>query len=215
MEVRLRQEQPEDYQKTEFMTREAFWNQFAPGCCEHYLIHIMREHPAFVRELDIVAESDGKIVGNVAYVKGLIQGDNGKEYEVLSLGPISVSPEFQHRGIGGQLIEYSRELARDMGFRAILLCGDPDYYSRHGFVPAETLGIRTAGNLYAAALQVCELYDQALADAKGRYYEDEIYMLDEDAAAEFDRQFPPKEAVTVTPTQKRFLEICGMIREAE
>ena len=56
-----------------------------------------------------------------------------------------------------------------MGFRAILLCGDPDYYLRQGFIPAETLGIRTEDNMYATTLHVCELYDNALANAKGRY----------------------------------------------
>lgn len=125
----------------------------------------MRGHPAFVPELDVVAECDGTIVGNVVYVKGMIKGDNGEEYEVLSLGPISVLPKYQRMGIGRRLIEYSRNLARDMGFRAILLCGDPEYYSRQGFVPAETLGIRTAGNMYAAALQVCELFEGAMADS--------------------------------------------------
>jgi len=89
------------------------------------------------------------------------------------------------------MIDYTRKLAKEMGFRAILLCGDPDYYSRQGFVPAETLDIRTADNMYAAALQVCELYENALADAKGRYIEDAIYEIDKASAAEFDKNFPP------------------------
>lgn len=62
-----------------------------------------------------------------------------------------------------------------MGFRAILLYGDPDYYSRHGFVAAETLGIRTADDMYAAALQVCELQEEALSSMKGRYVEAAVY----------------------------------------
>lgn len=215
MKVEFRLEKPADYRETESVTREAFWNLYSPGCCEHYLLHIMRGHPAFVPELDVVAECDGTIVGNVVYVKGMIKGDNGEEYEVLSLGPISVLPEYQRMGIGRRLIEYSRNMARDMGFRAILLCGDPEYYSRQGFVPAETLGIRTAGNMYAAALQVCELYEGALADAKGRYYEDEVYAVDEDATAEYDRQFPAREMVTGTATQQRFLEVCSMQKSVD
>jgi len=101
MNIKLRLEQPSDYNETENLTREAFWNHYSPGCDEHYLLHIMRHCPTFVPELDIVAEADGKIVGNAVYVKAVIKVDNGNQYEVLSLEPISVLPEYQHKGIGG------------------------------------------------------------------------------------------------------------------
>ena len=52
MNIELRLEQPEDYRKTEEIMREAFWNYYAPGCYEHYLLHIMRNSPSFVKELD-------------------------------------------------------------------------------------------------------------------------------------------------------------------
>lgn len=90
-------------------------------------------------------------------------------------------------GIGGRLISRTRELARELGFRALLLCGDPDYYLYQGFVPAEMLGIRTADNMYAMALHVCELYDGALSGIRGRYVEDSIYDIDPSAAEAFDR----------------------------
>ena len=106
-------------------------------------------------------------------------------------------------------------LAREQGFGAILLCGDPDYYSRHGFVPAESLGIRQADGMYAAALQACELYDGALAGASGRYCEDSVYQVDEGEAEAFDRTFPPKEKVSGTPGQKRLLELAAMVRPGE
>ena len=157
VELKLRTEQPADYRETENVTREAFWNLYSPGCCEHYLLHVMRDSPAFVPELDLVAERDGRIVGNVVSLRAVLHGDDGTDCEVLSLGPISVLPECQRQGIGGRLISRTRELARELGFRALLLCGDPDYYLYQGFVPAEMLGIRTADNMYAMALHVCEL----------------------------------------------------------
>jgi len=132
----------------------------------------------------------------------------------LSLGPISVLPEYQQQGIGGRMIALTKKLASEMGFRAILLCGDPDYYLRQGFIPAETLGIRTEGNIYATALHVCELYDNALANVKGRYIEDKIYQIDKSAANEFDKRFPPKEIVVGTPSQKRFNQIVVMQKKA-
>ena len=61
VELKLRTEQPADYRETENVTREAFWNLYSPGCCEHYLLHVMRDSPAFVPELDLVAERDGRM----------------------------------------------------------------------------------------------------------------------------------------------------------
>ena len=65
----IRNERPEDFEQVETLTRKAFYNQYVPGCFEHYLVHIMREHEDFVSELDFVLELDGKIVGNIMYTK--------------------------------------------------------------------------------------------------------------------------------------------------
>lgn len=209
MEIKLRPETPADYREAENVTREAFWNHYSPGCNEHYLLHVMRGSPAFVPELDFVAELDGRIIGHVACTKAFVEGDDGRRHEVLCLGPVSVLPEFQRRGIGGRLIECTREAARDMGFRAVLLYGDPDYYLYQGFVPAELLGIRTADNMYAMALHVCELYDGALSGVAGRFVEDAIFDIDEAAAGVFDREFPAKEKVAGVGAQKRFEEVAA------
>ena len=190
MNIKLRIEQSSDYHETENITREAFWNHYSPGCDEHYLLHIMRNHPKFVPELDIVAEHNNKIVGNVVCLKSFIMADDGNQYEVLSLGPISVLPEYQQQGIGGRMIALTKKLA------------------------SETLGIRTEDNMYATALHVCELYDNALANVKGRYIEDKIYQIDKSAANEFDKRFPPKEIVVGTPSQKRFNQIVVMQKKA-
>lgn len=215
MKIELRPERPSDYRETENVTREAFWNHYTPGCNEHYLIHILRKCPAFVPQLDVVAVRGNQIVGNSVCLKSTLKTDDGKECEVLSLGPISVLPQYQRQGIGGQMLEYTKKQARSMGFRAIFLCGDPDYYSRQGFVAAERLGIRTADNMYAAALQVCELYEDALKNVKGRYVEDTIYDVDESAAAEFDKKFPRKEIVVGTPSQERFARISVLQKNAD
>lgn len=213
--IEIRQERPEDYEQTERVTREAFWNQYAPGCCEHYLLHMMRNCPAFVPELDLVAVYEGRIVGNAACAEGKIQGDNGKQYKVLSLGPISVLPEYQGQGIGRALIAQVMEAARELGYRAILLCGDPAYYSRHGFEPAERYGIRTADHMYAAALQVLKLCEGALEEMSGYYLEDQIYEVDDEACAQFDRRFPEKEKISGIKMQQRFQELVSMRRMAD
>jgi len=202
--ITLRQETPPDYAETENMIREAFWNLYTPACNEHYLCHIMRNCPAFISALDIVAVDNDKIVGNSMCLKSYIDSDKGEHYEVLSLGPISVLPKYQRQGIGGMMIARTKEIAKSLDFNAILLCGDPDYYTRHGFIKAEKYGIRNAANMYADALLAYELYAGALSEAQGRYYENEIYNIDETLAKEFDGHFPDKEIIYGTATQKKF-----------
>lgn len=214
LDINLRSEAPGDYHQTENITREAFWNRYAPGSCEHYLVHTQRKCPAFVPELDLVAAQGETVVGNVICIKGKIMADDGRELVVLTLGPLTVLPGCQGQGVGSRLLKLVKERAREMGFRAILLYGDPAYYSRQGFVPAETLHIRTPDDMYADALQVCELYENALAGAAGRYLEDPVYEVDEAAAEEFDKAFPKKEKEADTPAQKRFQELVVLRKKA-
>lgn len=208
--IKLRNEKVSDYRPVEELTREAFWNHHVPGCDEHYLLHIMRKADSFINELDIVAEVDGKIVGNIVYTKAKIVTDDGNCNEVISFGPLSVLPEFQGRGIGGMLIEHTKTIAKELGYKAILIYGDPDYYSKFGFVAAETYKIGTADNMYAVPLQAIELFQGALSNGSGRFFEDAIYEVDEAASKEFDKGFPQKELQNDLPTQNRFCQLVQM-----
>lgn len=213
MDIKMRLEQPADYRRTENLMREAFWNYYSPGCSEHYLLHVMRDSPNFVPELDFVAESGGEIIGTVAFMKSFILGDDGNRHEVLSLGPIAVLPSFQRQGVGRMLIDHARTAAMEKGYDAILLCGAPKYYRKVGFTEAEHYGIRTSENKYFAALHACPLHENALQGLAGRYFEDEIYSVDEAKAAIFDKQFPPKQLIADTPTQRRFKEVFAMQKD--
>lgn len=215
MNIELRPERIDDRRETEAVIREAFWNHYAPACTEHYLMHIMRACPAFVPALDLVATDGEKLVGGIAYVRSTIVGDDGRDHEVLCLGPLSVLPDYQGRGIAGNLIERTAELARALGFCAILLYGDPDCYTHCGFSPAEVYGLRTDDNRYAAALLARALYPNALSGKSGRFVPDSIYEVDEAEAARYDEQFPPKERVRGTPSQKRFETLLTMSRPAD
>jgi len=197
-EFTIRPTTPADYAATENVTREAFWNVYEPGADEHYLLHVMRSSDGFIPELDLVAVRDGEVVGNIVCDRSIIETDTGATVDVLTLGPVSVLPDFQGQGIGGALVEEVKKMAPNHGFSAILLYGDPNYYSRLGFIPAETLDIRT---------QVLELRDGALAGKSGRYEENDVYELDEQAVADFDKQFPPKEEIEGLPSQQRFQKL--------
>lgn len=205
--ILLRNETESDYFIVETITREAFWNLYTPGCVEHYLLHVLRKSDQFIPELDYVAVLDGNIMGNIVYAKGNIAGDDGESCEVLTFGPVSVKPEFQKRGIGSRLIQHTKVLAQEMGFRAILIYGDPGYYERFGFLPAENFKIATSNNTYAVSLQALELYTGALSSCSGLFFEGSIYDVDPEAADVYDQNFSPKEKISGIPSQEKFQQI--------
>ena len=77
--LRIRREEPRDYEAVERITREAFYNLYIPGCVEHYLVHIMRGHPDFIPQLDFVLEFNGTIIGNIMYTKAKLKKESGEE----------------------------------------------------------------------------------------------------------------------------------------
>lgn len=209
MNLQFRNEKQSDFREVEELTRQAFWNLNAPGCDEHYLIHILRDSPDFIPELDFVVESKGRIVGHIAYSHSAIVDAAGKAHGTITFGPISVLPECQRQGIGRALITHTRTIAREMGFRAIIILGDPAVYSRLGFLPAERYGIRM-GDLYAAALQVYELFPGALKGISGSFVESDVFEFDSADAEGFNKLFPVWEK-RVTPSQSRFQEAVKMV----
>jgi predicted N-acetyltransferase YhbS len=202
----IRRTVADDFGVTEYVTREAFWNVYGAGCDEHYLLQMMRGSDGFIPELDLVAVHDGEIVGNVVCNRAIIETDASGTVTVLALGPIAVHPKYQGKRIGSRLIEEVKNIAPSLGFEAILLYGDPNYYSRLGFLPAESLDIRTADNMYAEPLQVVELRKGTLNGRSGRYIESD-YEIDDQKVIEFDKQFAPKEMVVGLPSQQRFHEL--------
>jgi predicted N-acetyltransferase YhbS len=142
----IRIEQQADYEEVERLTFAAFETMELPGRTrtnEHFLAHLLRGDPDFVPELDFVAEKNGEIIGNIMYSKCEVIHPDGSETEALVFGPVSVKPELHRQGIGTILIEHSIHRARELGYKAVLITGHPDYYCRFGFVPASAYHITT------------------------------------------------------------------------
>lgn len=57
----IRLENTEDHREVENLVRESFWNVYRPGCSEHYVLHVLRDDPAFIKELDFAMEQDGRL----------------------------------------------------------------------------------------------------------------------------------------------------------
>ena len=205
MEIVLRLEEEKDFAIVEDLTREAFWNVYCPGADEHFLVHNLRKTNVFIKELDFVALNNNKIVGNIMYAESTIK-NNDLEYTVLTFGPVSVLPEYQNKGIGGKLINHTIKLSKEMGYKAIIIYGDPEYYKRFGFKESKEYKITNRDKKYPAALLVLELYPNALNGIEGIFDEGEVYEIDKNEAEKFNKKFIAKEK-GYSKSQERFKEI--------
>ena len=119
--MNIRPEQPSDYREVENLVRESFWNVYRPGALEHYVLHRLRDDPAFVRELDFVMEKDGRIVGQNVFVRAKIRADDGRDVPILTMGPICIAPDLKRQGYGKKLLDFSLERAAALGYGDRLL----------------------------------------------------------------------------------------------
>ena len=201
--MKIRREEPLDYEVVETITRNAFYNLYVPGCVEHYLVHTMRGHEDFIPELDFVLELNGEIVGYIMYTKATLTDAQGQEKDILTFGPLCIAPEYQRRGFGKLLMRHSFEKALAMGYDTVVIFGTPSNYVSSGFVSCKKHNVCMQGDKFPAAMLVKELKPGAL-DGRKWYYADSPVMavLPEDANA-YDDTLPPKERKH-TPAQEVF-----------
>ena len=192
----IRLERIEDYRAVENLVRESFWNVYRPGCSEHFVIHVLRDDPAFVKELDFVMEQNGKLIGQNMFMRTVIEADDGRVIDVLTMGPIGITPELKRRGYGKKLLDYSLEKAAAMGFGAVLFEGNIDFYGHCGFSYARNFGIRyhdlpegTDDSFFLCK----ELIPDYLDGITGVYQTPNGYYVEDADVEEFDKAFPRKE----------------------
>lgn len=205
--MQLRKIEKEDYFEVEYLAKRAFWNVNMPGCDEHYLVHRIWNEECFVPEISMLSEVDGKIVGAILYTRCRIETEYG-DVDVLTFGPLCVDPDYQGKGIGGQLLTKSANLAKEYGFKGILICGVPEYYPKFGFKTADTFGITMPDGSNFAAFMGYELEEGFLSQNRGKFFEPDSLDCDIHDASymkeleEFDRGFPYMEKL-ILPTQWR------------
>lgn len=117
--------------------------------------------------LSFVAIEAEQIVGHIFYSPVEIEGSCADDSLILGLAPIAVLPDYQRQGIGSLLIQYSLEQCAQLGCKAIVVLGHPEYYPRFGFTPASEKGLRCEYNVPDEAFMVLELERGALDRCSG------------------------------------------------
>ena len=133
----IRQEEIKDYKIVYSVIKKAFSCAQHTDGNEHNLVDALRSSKAFIPELYLVAEINGKIVGHIMFTKANI--DNNV---VLALAPLSVLPEYQKKGVGTALIKEGHKIAKKLGYGYSIVLGSEKYYSKTGYLPANRFGIK-------------------------------------------------------------------------
>ena len=192
----IRLENKSDYRNVEDRIRESFWNVYRPGCSEHYVIHVLRNDPAFIEELDFVMELDGRLIGQNMFMKTIINADDGTVVPVLTMGPICITPELKRKGYGKALLDYSLERAEALGYGAVLFEGNIGFYGKSGFDYASNFGIRyhDLPEDQDASFFLCKELKKGYLDGISGVYQTPLgYYVDDADVEEFDKEFPPKQ----------------------
>ncbi|MBB4803024.1 putative N-acetyltransferase YhbS [Flavobacterium nitrogenifigens] len=166
MEVKLRQENENDFQSVFQLIEKAFEKEEYSDHKEHFLVERLRKSEAFISELSIVAEIESKIVGHILFTKLKVVNDSDS-FESLALAPVSVLPEFQGKGIGSKLILYGHEVAKKLGYKSVILLGHQDYYPRFGYELCEKYNIKMPFDVPSENCMVISLIENGLKGVSG------------------------------------------------
>ncbi len=197
-DVVIRRETERDHFAVENLVRESFWNVYRPGCLEHFVLHRLREDPAFVQELDFVMEKDGRIIGQNMFMRAHIDADDGRQIPIFTMGPICIANDLKRQGYGKTLLDYSLAQAAALGCGALCFEGNILFYGKSGFTYARNFGIRYHDLPEGAdsSFFLCrELIPGYLSGVTGVYGPPEGYFAadrEPEAFEAFDALFPPK-----------------------
>lgn len=167
MDILIRQELTKDYSTTEEVIRRAFLDEEYSDKKEHFLVSRLRQSEAFVPELSLIAvNQEETIVGHILLSKITI-GEGNHVVDSLALAPVSVAPEFQHKGIGSQLIRAALHKAKELGYDSVIVLGHQDYYPKFGFKPASIWNIQAPFDVPDEVFMALELTDNSLKHVQG------------------------------------------------
>jgi len=190
-EIEIRMERELDWYNVELMTQHAFWNKHHLGCNEHYLVHKLRKHKDYLPELSRIAVKDGEVIGSIMYSKSKVI-DEKETHHIISFGPLCVDPRWQGCGVGELLLRETMTLAKNKGYKGIVIFGEPDYYPRMGFMPCDEFNITTSDGKNFDAFMGIELIKDGMKDIKGKFHGSEVFEnLPTEEVEEYNKNFPP------------------------
>lgn len=191
----IRNERKDEERAAENVAREAFWDLYRPGCVEHLILHQMHRDKDFIPRLTFVAAEKERLIGQAACVWAPVVSPEGEKKRIIAMGPLSVLPSCQRRGIGKKLVRAVLNEAKKRGYAAVSVIGQPSYFRRFGFLPATRCGLFYKGHEEDVFpfFMVKMLDPSRKGEIRGIYSDPASYAVREGEADAFDRTFPKKE----------------------
>lgn len=169
MDIIIRQENLVDIPQVQDLVEKAFKNAEYTDGSEHLLVEKLRRSKSFIPQLSLVASGvKNEITGHILFTPIQILREDGSFQQSLALAPVSVSPTYQNKGIGGLLINRGHDIAKELGFKSVILLGHPTYYPKFGYKPASLWNIKAPIDVPDEAFMAIELYPNSLCNASGR-----------------------------------------------
>lgn len=163
----IRYETQKDYSEICSLIKSAFETADVKDGDEQDFAVGLRNSERYIPELAFVAEQEGKLIGHVMLTKTFVRQSTDKTFQALLVAPLSVLLEYRNRGVGSALMNEGFRIAKEMGYKAVFLCGNPDYYTRFGFVSSMHYGIKNVNGVPDQYCLACELSPAALEGISG------------------------------------------------
>ena len=126
--MRLRPERPEDHSAIHAVTVAAFAGSPYGHHNEAGIVEALRAAGALT--LSLLAVQDDEVIGHVAFSP--VRPTSGED-GWYGLGPLSVIPAWQGRGVGRGLVREGLQRIEALGAAGCVVVGEPAYYARFGF----------------------------------------------------------------------------------
>lgn len=162
----LRPVRAADHRAVHAFVKTAFETAKVSNGTEQDFVDGLRASSGHLPELELVAVEGDEIVGHVMLTRTKIDTATGPR-EILLLAPLAVRLAERRRGLGARLVAAVTARARDAGFDAVILVGDPAYYGRFGFRAGTDFGVRNTAGIPDPVVQILELVPGALAGTTG------------------------------------------------
>ena len=133
------------------------------------LVEEIRSKKYYIPELELImVDQNDEVIGYAMFSRFHIEGRY--ENELLLLSPVAVKTELQRQHISKELLEYGFDVAKTLGFKAVLVEGNPQNYKNRGFQSSYKFGIEAGPNInlpHPDCLMVKELEEGALENMRG------------------------------------------------
>ena len=160
--IQIRHERLADFDAREALLDNAFGESRTRKSSER-----LREDRLPAEGLSFIAAEGKRVIGTARLWNIACGVQESLGQPALLLGPVTVAEDCRSRGLGGALVRRAIQAARKLGYGAIVLVGDPEYYNRFGFSGDKTAALWMPGPFERHRLLGRELKAGALDGARG------------------------------------------------